>query len=358
MTLAWVLAHQRKRIHSPWVLASIFVFGLPFFLMKLIFLMPQAPWSLAAWASTVFVPFLLSGLYAWASPMPWMWTGQGREDAPFFRGAFQAMVFALAAAIVIGSLEGLLMAFTGVHAIQRIGFAGNAAVPLIIILTSLPLMGYFISASHRTEHDKLEAERSAREAQWVLLRGQLSPHVLFNALNGLAELVRVDALAAETAILDLADLYRALLSHGSRPMAPLREERALLTRYLSVEAMRFGDRLRVQWAWDEGLEAFEAPPFLLQPSVENALKHGIGPHPEGGDLRISLSRERHTLILRVANTGKPLPLLLGDGVGVQNLVARLRLAYGEAAHHRLVSEGAWTVAETRIDTSLLNGVHP
>ncbi len=351
MTLAWMLAHQRKRLHSPWVWVSIFVFGLPLFMMKLTLLMPQAPWSVAAWASTVFLPFLFSGLYVWASPMPWMWTGQGRDYAPFFRGAFQSLIFALAAVFVLAQLDALLLWLSRA---QGIPYLSNVTANALVLLTSLPLMGYLLAAALKTEHDKVEAERHAREAQWILLRGQLSPHVLFNSLNGLAELVRIDVDAAEQAILDLADLYRALLTHGSRSMAPLREERALLTRYLGVEKMRFGDRLQVHWDWNETLDDLVVPPFLLQPSVENALKHGIAAHPDGGQLRISAHQVGLSLVLKVANTGRPLPLMLGDGVGVQNLVARLRLAFGEGATHQLYTEGFWTVSEIRIAWSSLN----
>ncbi len=351
MKLTWLLATQRRRLHSPWVWVSIFVFGLPLFMMKLTLLMPQAPWSLAAWASTVFMPFLFSGLYVWASPIPWMWTGEGRDFAPFFRGAFQSVVFAFGASLVLAQLDALLLWLAKAHGLQVASFAGNAAAQLLVLVTSLPIMGYFLAQHARNEHDKIEAERHAREAQWILLRGQLSPHVLFNALNGLAELVRVDPLAAEQVILDLADLYRALTHHGSRAMAPLGDERRMLERYLSVERMRLGGRIKIAWDWDERLDAVETPPFLLQPSVENALKHGIAPSPKGGELYIAGLREGPFIVLRVANNGVALPALPGEGVGVRNLMARLRLAYGDAASYRLYSQGIWTLAEIRIDTT-------
>lgn len=87
------------------------------------------------------------------------------------------------------------------------------------------------------------------------------------------------------------------------------------------------------------------PPFLLQPLVENALKHGIAPHAEGGDLAITLRREGAGLQLRVTNTGRGLGLIPGSGVGLRNLEARLALAYGQGARFHLRSEGAATVAE-------------
>jgi len=100
----------------------------------------------------------------------------------------------------------------------------------------------------------------------------------------------------------------------------------------------------VQWDWDAALDPVEAPPFLIQPLVENALKHGIATHPEGGTLEISIRRHKGGLILRVSNTGRPLGLVPGAGVGLSNLEARLRLAYGPDANLHLRSEGPRTVA--------------
>jgi len=220
------------------------------------------------------------------------------------------------------------------------------------MLVGLPLMtiiGAIISFAVITEEEKTVAEVRLEEAQWVLLRGQLSHHVLFNSLNGLAELVRQDPVAAEQAILDLSELYRALLRHGDRARAPLGDERALVQRFLAVEELRLGHRLRVAWRWDPSLDEVAAPPFLLQPLVENALKHGIAPDPAGGEMTISLQREGGGLRLQVSNTGRPLGLVPGQGIGLQNLEARLKLAYGQGATFHLRSQGMATVAEVVLE---------
>ncbi|HJV22677.1 MAG TPA: hypothetical protein VJ570_08270, partial [Holophagaceae bacterium] len=87
------------------------------------------------------------------------------------------------------------------------------------------------------------------------------------------------------------------------------------------------------------------PPFLLQPLVENALKHGIAGHPEGGEVRIKGHRVRDAFHLQVANTGRPASLVLGEGIGLRNLEARLKLAYGEKARFHLHTEYGWTLAD-------------
>jgi len=226
---------------------------------------------------------------------------------------------------------------------------GSLNMGFFMVCPAAMLAGYSITVWERTRYARHEAERRLREAQWVLLRGQLSPHVLFNALNGLAELVHIDPVAAERGILNLSDLYRTLLAHGSRPAAPLREERVLVERYLELETMRLGERLHVRWAWDGAFDDLEMPPFLVQPLVENALKHGINPSTSGGELAISLRAEGPDLVIQVRNTGRPLPLMLGNGVGVANLEARLGLAYAKAATLRLFTEDGWTIGEIRID---------
>ncbi len=318
-------------------------------------LAPRRAWNPAALASALLLPFAIAFAYGFLSPLPWRWTGDDRPRAPLLRGAVQALAFNALVVAVLSCLGWWLMQHTGLHTADveagrggEMSFGRFFAVQVLVASPMMTIVGGIISAGERTAEEKAAAEARLEEAQWVLLRGQLSPHVLFNALNGLAELVRQDALAAEQALLDLSELYRALLRHGDRMKAPLGDERRLVERYLAVEALRLGPRLAVRWDWDASLDPVEAPPFLLQPLVENALKHGIAPHGGGGELAISLAREGAGLHLRVANTGRPLALVLGNGVGLRNLEARLALAYGTGASFHLGAEGSWTVATIRL----------
>jgi LytS/YehU family sensor histidine kinase len=303
------------------------------------------------------MPFLISFAYGFLTPLPWRWSGDDRVRAPFARGLLQAGAFNAGLILLLVTLSWLLVRDAGLKAEAvglprgtRTGFSTILGMNLAVGLPMMTILGAIISFAVVTEEEKAAAEARLEEAQWVLLRGQLSPHVLFNSLNGLAELVRQDPAAAEQAILDLAELYRALLSHGDRPWAPLGEERALVARYLAVEGLRMGTRLQVAWDWDAALDPAEVPPFLVQPLVENALKHGLSPHAEGGALEISLRRQGAGLRLRVANTGRALGLVPGNGVGLGNLEARLQLAYGDAAAFHLRTEGPWTVASVILNS--------
>lgn len=343
----------RRRLRKRLTWAITLGFTLLFVLFKLAaFITVQVATPALAWASAILTPFTLSFAYGFLSPLPWRYTGDDRPRAPLLRGLAQAVPWCTLLVVLIVLMDyGILHAagWSGavtdsgrtVHVTLRQALGMN----LIIGVPMMTFIGAMITLGEHTEEEKAAMATRLQEAQWVLLRGQLSPHVLFNSLNNLAELVRQDPEAAEQAILDLAELYRALLRHGDRPLAPLGDERQLVRRYLAVEKIRLGGRLRVHWDWDEGLDEVTAPPFLLQPLVENALKHGIAGHPEGGEIRIKGNLLRGAFHLQVANNGRPASLVLGEGVGLRNLEARLKLAYGERSRFQLHAEYGWTLAD-------------
>jgi LytS/YehU family sensor histidine kinase len=211
------------------------------------------------------------------------------------------------------------------------------------------LLGWILADRERAELQEAAARRAAGEAQVRTLQGQMNPHVLFNVISGLTELVREDPVAAEQALVSLSDLLRVLLEHGSRLRAPLGDERRLVQLYLNLERIRLGHRLRESWDWPESLDALEIPPLMIQPLVENALKHGVSVALGGGALAMQVRREGDQLLVRVANTG---PAPVGSesrGLGLRNLRERLDLLGAPPAALRLHREGEWTVAELRLE---------
>ena len=354
MRLPDILLYQRRRLRSPKVWVPMAGLGLLMAMVQILVLLKSVP--MGTGPAVVFglvagVGFAM--LYIGLSPMPWLWTRSRATHAPLLRGALQALAFNAAFVLLLTLVEILLTWRLKLD--HRLGLAlGTFLAGTVIHAPAAALLGYFITLWERTKFLKEETEKKLREAHWVLLRGQLSPHALFNALNGLAELVHIDPVAAEKGLLDLAGLYRSLLDHGSRPSAPLRDERTLVERYLAIEQIRLGTRLHVTWDWNSELDSLETPPFLVQPLVENAIKHGIAPAREGGELHIALRHEEDELVIRVMNGGKPLPLVLGNGVGVANLEGRLYLAFGARARLHLGGEsGNLTRAEIRIDMDCL-----
>jgi two-component system sensor histidine kinase AlgZ len=173
------------------------------------------------------------------------------------------------------------------------------------------------------------ANASARLAE---LQSRIRPHFLFNALNTALALVRVDPARAEAVLEDLAQLFRTALADVGASV-PLDEEIELARRYLDIEQIRFGKRLRVQWqlSTDRRVGAARVPPLVLQPLVENAVRHGVEPAPDGGDLRICTSVQRGQVVIQVTNTvgddsGTP-----GHGMALHNVRERLRLLHDVAA---------------------------
>jgi LytS/YehU family sensor histidine kinase len=214
----------------------------------------------------------------------------------------------------------------------------------------LMLVGGLVAA--RAHSDEL-LQASLAEAQVAtnrLLQSQIHPHVLFNALNGLAELVHKSPKAAERAIRHLSDLLRRIMRASEYMRLPLGEERKIIADFLALEAIRLEQRLRVVWEWDESLDAIEVPPLLLQPLVENAIKHGIAPSIPGGDLIIRARAQGGAILLEVWNSGVPfIDSEEGNGIGVKNLRSRLALHFGNQASIFVGPSGQGTLACIRLE---------
>ena len=220
------------------------------------------------------------------------------------------------------------------------------------------VIGGLVAARAHAEELRRVSETETLIAKNRLLQSQVHPHVLFNALNGLAELVHKDPKAAEGAIRHLSDLLRRVLRASDLMRVPLGEERKLVSDFLALEGIRLGKRLRVSWEWDSLLDTIEIPPLLLQPLVENAIKHGIAPSIPGGDLRLSARLEDDSVYLEVWNSGAPLKASGNpSGIGVQNLRSRLFLHFGEGAELTIEPSGIGTLARIRLAASDVEWAH-
>ena len=173
----------------------------------------------------------------------------------------------------------------------------------------------------------LPAETTARLAE---LQSRIRPHFLFNTLNTALTLVRLDPAKAEGVLEDLAELFRVAIGDTAESVS-LAEEVELAQRYLDIEQVRFGSRLHVSWELDPEAGSARVPPLLLQPLVENAVRHGVEPSPEGGVIRIRTKVKVGRAVVSIANSVPKEASRPGNGIALKNVRERLRLMHDVAA---------------------------
>jgi two-component system, LytTR family, sensor kinase len=198
---------------------------------------------------------------------------------------------------------------------------------------------------------RLQAELAT--ARLHRLKAQLHPHFLFNTLHAISSLMHADVRAADRMLSQLAELLRHSLRSSDVQKVPLSEEMAFLLSYLEIEGARLGERLRVELNVDRGLDLALVPHLLLQPLVENAVRHGIAPRPRGGCVQLRIEAQRQRLRIEVADDGpgaSDAALASAQGIGLPNTRARLAALYGD--DHRLEIESGPEGFTVRIDLPL------
>jgi two-component system LytT family sensor kinase len=191
----------------------------------------------------------------------------------------------------------------------------------------------------RMESIRLESRLSQQLAQAELraLRAQINPHFLFNSLNTIAALIASDPDKAETITVRLAGIFRYVLLHADRPFSSLDEEVSFLRTYLDIEQVRFGERLQVEFDVEASVVHAAVPSLILQPLVENAIKHGVAPKVGVSRILVQAKRRGGLILLSVEDDGMGLDTrrdrdkALGTGVGLQNIRERLQTMYGSTA---------------------------
>lgn len=217
-------------------------------------------------------------------------------------------------------------------------------VPIYFLLVAAAHAVAYHRHSLERERRALSAEARLAEARLMALQTQIQPHFLFNTLNAISSLIFTQPQAADEMLCALSEMLRSVLAASTRREVSLAEELAFTDRYLSIQQIRFADRLEVRRAIEPGLEAAAVPMLILQPLAENAVIHGITPGSVRGVVQVSARREGDRLQLSVSDSGHggaPLPcaadgtLEVGEHVGLANIRARLQALYGAAAHLKL-----------------------
>jgi two-component system LytT family sensor kinase len=225
-------------------------------------------------------------------------------------------------------------------AAERVVFAWITGFWTYFLLSTIALQLFvytaIVLATHGVEFYRRSREREQIEARLIetrmqLLSVQLQPHFLFNTLNTIAEMVHHDAEKADYMVTSLSDLLRRALELGSAQEIPLEDELDLLSRYLDIQRARFGDRLQVSCTVADDVRRSTVPVFLLQPLVENAIRHGLAARTRAGRIDIDARRRGDSLAISISDDGRGVS---GDAVagrerfGLGNTRARLEGLYG------------------------------
>jgi len=203
---------------------------------------------------------------------------------------------------------------------------------LVLIFLLIAAMHYVILAfeqSRESERQTLELQVLAQDSELRALRAQIDPHFLFNSLNSISALTTNDPAKARTMVILLADFFRNSLDLGTKNRISLTEELSLIDKFLTIEQVRFGSRLQVQQEIEQKTLECKIPPLLLQPLIENAVRHGISQLLEGGTITLRTQLHNGKLNINIANPFDPdyVPKK-GTGLGVKNVRSRIQTLYG------------------------------
>ncbi len=205
----------------------------------------------------------------------------------------------------------------------------NIIYNYLVIVLAAHAYNYF-ERIRKQERERSEYQQALAASELETLRMQLHPHFLFNTLHGISTLIDSDGKTAKEMLVKLSSLLRIALDRGGSDLIPLRAELKWVSEYLDLEKMRFGARLTVTWAIEPGTESLLVPQLILQPLVENAIRHGIANSREKSWVEITSQRKGELLELKVRNNIGA-RCKEGTGLGLRNTEARLRHLYGDQA---------------------------
>ncbi|RMX02904.1 sensor histidine kinase [Allofranklinella schreckenbergeri] len=247
-------------------------------------------------------------------------------------------------------LWGWACALLGLALYGWLGVAGPSLPASVWLAGSLSGIGLALLLTSLFVLRQRASQPAATVARLAELQSRIRPHFLFNTLNSAIALVRDNPPLAERMLEDLSDLFRHALKDAAS-ISNLAKEIEIARQYLRIESIRFDERLRVTWTVDEDALQASVPPLLLQPLVENAIKHGIEPSSEGGEIHVLVRRKGARVLVRISNTVPSSRALgeaaakAGNGIALNNVRARLRLMHDVNAEFRTaVRAGRYEVA--------------
>lgn len=356
------ISTKRSRVKWALVVGAWTLYGLFFTSQNYI---SQAHYRGSVEWKRTFIIWMLCA-YSWAALTPAMlWLARKFPFEKRFRARSFAVhlvasaFFSVSVLVIFISLRTLLLASdarepSAIASLQNLVIAEFHAGLLIywsVVGISHALDYYNRYRARELQASKLETRLA--EARLDALKMQLHPHFLFNTLNSISVLMRKDVEAADRMLVQLSNLLRVALAKGTPHEIPLKQELEFLEKYLEIEKTRFRDRLRVTVDADTSALDSLVPHLILQPLVENAIRHGIAERETDGLIEIRASRSNGAIQLQVRDNGPGLPEEFNEelleGVGISNTRARLEHLYGAASSFSLINiEGGGVVATAAI----------
>ena len=310
-----------------------------------------------AWTTLFFVRF--ASWLAWALATPCVYALvrrfplAARRPLPWLAHAAACLAIGALSAAWIALLESMLDPWMAPHgppslsAAWRGNFFGGLLGDVILYSGILALRAILEARERlaRQEADRARLNEMLAQTQLAALRLQLEPHFMFNSLNAVTGLIREGRNdEAVSMIAAMSDLLRRVTDRSERQFVALEEEAAFLGKYLDIQGMRFADRLRCRLDIPEDLKSAKVPDLILQPLVENAIRHGVARQVRGGEVRVSAARDGAVLTLSVYNDGPALRDGYQSGVGLNNARRRLAALYGDASALTLSNQAQGVLA--------------
>lgn len=262
----------------------------------------------------------------------------------------KSLLVILLSAIAFEIISVCIVLFVNINApLTFLSFIGDVLSLFFILLiwSIIYFANHFIRKSRLEEVKNLQLTSANNEIELSHLRTQLNPHFLFNALNSIKALINIDPEVAKESVTKLSSILRNSLLFGKNKYITIEEECNFVDDYLSLEKIRFEERLNVVWELDKNVKSIMIPPLIIQTQVENAIKHGISNRIKGGVIEILIKNKENLLKIEVRNTGHLQQS--NRGIGLTNTARRLKLMYGENANYKLYETSGTVISLIKIE---------
>ncbi|MCO6358644.1 sensor histidine kinase [Roseivirga pacifica] len=249
------------------------------------------------------------------------------------RALLGAFITSVIAQVFIHLIIYWLTPLNGIQPFSIVSFWGYV-FNVFLVMCLWSTIYFSVKSARKTramEVEKLALKAALQEAELMVLKNQINPHFLFNALNNIRSLILIEPEKARKMITHISDLLRYSIQFNASEKVALKEEVEIVKDYLQLESIQFEDRLKYELDISPETLEIPIPPMAVQLLVENAIKHGLSIQKDGGNIIIKTSKDTTNLTIEVVNSGQLQPKQKREGIGLNNLMERLKILFGPFA---------------------------